>query len=235
MLSSTVYLLLLLKNVWRNERQHAALIAATIKHYSTFSTPALVFFLKGVTPGSTIHLVLALHSVYSSAGPSPQIFADLPGHLPPGGLSTLLSDILPASQRPDLVLIFPNKYSFVELTVNNESNLDAASSQKKHDRYASLISALRRASYFVRFFSLNFEVGSNDFLSDFHFSVLFAILLSDKKFLLNNSTIWSLPSLCFLLLHNFAFPVWTLLDKSFQSNNPSPSPIDVPLVFDKAH
>ena len=108
------------------------------------------------------HLVLALSC-------APQIYADSPGYLSSTD-STIPSHILPTPQRPDLVLLFPNrKIYIIELTISFDSNLDNAHT-RKHDRYASLISDLRFSSYYNCFFSL--EVGSRGFLSDSNYSVL---------------------------------------------------------------
>ncbi len=122
------------------------------------------------------HLVLALGSAYSSCNSPPQIIADLPGHL--SSDSTIPSHILPTSQRPDLVLLFPNKTIFViELTVPFDTNIYAACSRKT-DRYASLITDLRLSSYVTRFFSL--EIGSRGFISDSNFNALKSILPTDS-------------------------------------------------------
>ena len=102
------------------------------------------------------HLVLALGSAYSSVDPSPQIFADLPGHLPADSISTPPFDILlPTSQRP--VLIFPyRKIDRVDLTVPFDSNLDVTPS-RNYDCYASLSSDMGRAYSWLFLFSIQFS------------------------------------------------------------------------------
>ena len=76
------------------------------------------------------HLVLALGSAYSSLNSAPQIYADLPGYLSSTD-STIPSHTLPSSQRPDLVLLFPNKKIYIiGLTIPFESNLDNAHTKK---------------------------------------------------------------------------------------------------------
>ena len=141
----------------------------------------------------------------------PQIYADLPGYLSSTD-STIPSHILPTSQRPDLVLLFPNrKIYIIELTIPFESNLDNAHT-RKHDRYASLISDLRFSSYHTRFFSL--EVGSRGFLSDSNYSVLKSILPAQCSVspryvsdLTSHDSLLSAPILSFTLALNCLGPL----------------------------
>ena len=120
------------------------------------------------------HLVLALGSAYS-ASDTPQIFADLPGHLSSSD-STIPSHVLPTSIRPDLVLLFPpnRKIYILELTVPFETNISSAR-LRKSNHYASLLTDLRLSAYQAKFFSL--EVGSRGFLSPSNFETLLSLTL----------------------------------------------------------
>ena len=144
--------------------------------------------------------------------------------------------MLPTSQSPDPVLLFPNrKIYIIELTIHFESNLDNAHT-REHYRYASLISDLHFFSYCTRFFSL--EVGSRGFLSNSNYSVLKPILLLSysnesvlKPILPAQSSVspWhhrSDPSrLCsYTIFHSCSEPSWT---------SPSLTPLPLPNVFVK--
>ena len=93
----------------------------------------------------------------------PKVYVDLTDH-PWQTVTTIPQEILPSSQRPDLVMFWPNlkKIFLVELTVPFEPNIVSAH-LRKVNKYASLVSDLQDKGLTVDFLAL--EVGSRGYIS----------------------------------------------------------------------
>ena len=92
-----------------------------------------------------------------------EIFCDLPGILV--GISTIPTDIIITSQRPDLVIVnrILKKVTLVELTVPFDLNVTRAH-ERKLDRYENLINDINDTDYTAAYLAI--EVGSRGFISN---------------------------------------------------------------------
>ena len=105
-----------------------------------------------------------LQSLVSAFSANPiegvKIFADLPNHManenPP---TTIPLNIVPTSERPDIVLVYPGGLSILELTVCSTTTcgFDSARSRKM-DKYISLCEDTRDRGHEVFYQSI--EIGS---------------------------------------------------------------------------
>ena len=92
-----------------------------------------------------------------------QVFVDL-GTNQHETVTTIPQNIIPTSQRPDLVIYWPNlkKLLILELTVPFETNIQNAH-QLKTNKYAALVHDLTDKGFAVVFYA--FELGSRGYLT----------------------------------------------------------------------
>jgi hypothetical protein len=104
-----------------------------------------------------------------------KIYADIPGWLING--STVPPNILPTSQRPDLVIVDSGRKRIhvVELTIPFERNI-ASANNRKTERYSSLVSDLNSTEYKCVLSCI--EIGSRGFISQDNKNRLCAIFKS---------------------------------------------------------
>ncbi len=90
---------------------------------------------------------------------------------------TIPPDILPTSDRPDLVVVnrAAKTISIFELTVPYESNINHSHEFKCH-KYTPLIIDLQKTDYTIKYFAI--EVGSRGFISSNNTNRLFAFIKS---------------------------------------------------------
>ena len=102
------------------------------------------------------------HTLKSHLPRTENIFCDLPGYMP--GISTLPTDILVTSLKPDIVIVNKTEktVSIIELTIPFDTNIENAN-QRKSAKYEPLISDIETEGYNVKFFAL--EISSRGFLS----------------------------------------------------------------------
>ena len=95
-------------------------------------------------------------------GESLEIFCDLPGSLV--GISTIPTDIVVLSQKPDLVIIDRTnmKVTLIELTIPFDINVSKAH-ERKIDRYERLKNDIEDKGYDVLYLAI--EIGSRGFIS----------------------------------------------------------------------
>jgi hypothetical protein len=95
-------------------------------------------------------------------------------------ITTVPPEVLPTSQRPDLVIYWLNlkKICIIELTIPFETNIQN-SHQKKVNKYASLVHDLSDKGLKVDFYA--FEVGSRGFLSADNLGTLKSLLHLSKS------------------------------------------------------
>ena len=107
-------------------------------------------------------IISALENSHLFKGKRLRITADIEGYLTAGG--TVPPEIIPTSQKPDIVLTFPGskKVVLVELTVPFETHINKAH-QLKSDRYASLLSDIISLGYNCSLFPV--EVGSRGLIT----------------------------------------------------------------------
>ena len=91
-----------------------------------------------------------------------KVIADLPGSM--SGISTIPTDILITSQRPDLVVIDQalKKILILELTVPYDINVDSAH-DRKIKRYENLVRDLNTVGYETIYLAI--EIGARGFIS----------------------------------------------------------------------
>ena len=107
-------------------------------------------------------LLKALTNSYSKSPEPFKIYSDIEGRHALGG-GTIPPDILPTSEKPDIVIITPSEITIIELSVPFESNIKIRH-EFKCTKYAMLISDLKQTDRVVRFYAL--EVGSRGYISN---------------------------------------------------------------------
>ena len=92
-----------------------------------------------------------------------QVFTDL-GTNPHESVTTIPQNIVPTTQRPDLVIYWPNikKLCIFELTIPFETNIQNAH-QLKSNKYAGLVHDITDKGISVVFYA--FELGSRGYLT----------------------------------------------------------------------
>ena len=102
------------------------------------------------------------------------VYADLGGKKGET-VTTVPPDVLPTSQRPDLVIHWPHlsKICIIELTIPFETNIVDAH-QRKLDKYASLVNDLTEKGLKVDIHA--FEIGSRGYLSPENTSTLKSLI-----------------------------------------------------------